>query len=46
MPDIVFTGKDAVLPSSAITDKYIKDFATLTSMGDSLMEDLVSELGL
>lgn len=42
----MFTGDDAVLPSSAISDKYVTDFDTLTTMGNELMADLVSELGL
>ena len=44
--DIIFTGDDAVLPDSAIGNNYLTDFATLTSMGNSFMADLVDELGL
>lgn len=42
----MFTGNDAVLPSGAITDKYVTDFDTLTTMGNELLADLVSQLGL
>lgn len=44
--DIVFTGKNAVLPSSALTKNYITNFTTLRSMGDKLVNALVSNLGL
>lgn len=44
--DIVFTGDDAVLPDSAIGNNYLTDFALLQSMGDSLLGDLVDQLGL
>ncbi|PLB45331.1 hypothetical protein P170DRAFT_513354 [Aspergillus steynii IBT 23096] len=43
---IVFTGKDAVLPSSAINQNYITNFGTLRSMGNKLASDLVSSLAL
>ncbi|RAH46649.1 glycoside hydrolase family 75 protein [Aspergillus brunneoviolaceus CBS 621.78] len=43
---IVFTGKDAVLPSSALGKNYITNFTTLRSMGDKLMGALASKLGL
>ncbi|KAK1138500.1 hypothetical protein N8T08_002450 [Aspergillus melleus] len=43
---IVFTGKDAVLPSSAINEHYITNFGTLKSMGNKLMSDLASSLAL
>ncbi|KAH3201368.1 hypothetical protein KXV64_008612 [Aspergillus fumigatus] len=43
---IVFTGKNAVLPSSALTKNYITNFTTLRSMGDKLVNALVSNLGL
>jgi chitosanase len=42
----VFTGDDAVMPSSAINNNYVTDFDTLKSMGDEFMADLVSSLGL
>jgi chitosanase len=44
--DIVFTGKDAVLPSSALNKNYITNFTTLRSMGDKLVNALASNLGL
>lgn len=43
---IVFTGTDAVLPSSALTTNYITNFGTLKSMGDSLTAALVKNIGL
>ncbi|KIN03526.1 glycoside hydrolase family 75 protein [Oidiodendron maius Zn] len=43
---IVFTGNDAVLPSSAIGNNYLTNFNKLTSMGNQLLTDLVDELGL
>ncbi|RAL15906.1 glycoside hydrolase family 75 protein [Aspergillus homomorphus CBS 101889] len=42
---IVFTGKDAVLPSSALGKNYLTNFTTLRSMGDKLMGALASHLG-
>lgn len=44
--DIVFTGDDAVLPSSALNKNYITNFSTLRSMGDKLVGALASNLGL
>ncbi|GKZ68961.1 hypothetical protein AnigIFM60653_011609 [Aspergillus niger] len=43
---IVFTGDDAVLPSSALNKNYITNFSTLRSMGDKLVGALASNLGL
>ncbi|RHZ43460.1 glycoside hydrolase family 75 protein [Aspergillus thermomutatus] len=43
---IVFTGDNAVLPSSAVNDNYITNFTKLRSLGDSLVNALVSQLGL
>ncbi|GKZ24489.1 hypothetical protein AbraIFM66951_010713 [Aspergillus brasiliensis] len=43
---IVFTGDDAVLPSSALDKNYITNFSTLRSMGDKLVGALASNLGL
>lgn len=44
--DIFFTGDDAVLPSSAIGENYLTNFNALKTLGDKLMGDLVSSLGL
>lgn len=44
--DILFTGKDAVLPSSALNKNYITNFTTLRSMGDKLMSALAKSLNL
>lgn len=44
--DIVFLGEDAVLPASAMNDKYITDFDTLRAMGDELVNALVSNIRL
>lgn len=46
VPDILFTGKDAVLPSSALNKNYITNFTTLRSMGDKLMSALAKSLNL
>ncbi|KAJ5190914.1 uncharacterized protein N7498_009899 [Penicillium cinerascens] len=43
---ILFTGNDAVLPSSALNNNYITNFSTLQSMGDSLMAALANNLNL
>jgi len=43
---IAFSGKDAVLPSADMTTNYITQFSTLKSMGDKLVTDLSSHLGL
>ncbi|KAJ5805961.1 uncharacterized protein N7503_003563 [Penicillium pulvis] len=43
---ILFTGKDSVLPSSALNKNYITNFSTLRSMGDNLMSSLARDLGL
>ncbi|PYH97196.1 Chitosanase-domain-containing protein [Aspergillus ellipticus CBS 707.79] len=43
---IVFTGKDAVLPSSALGKTYLTNFSTLRAMGDKLVGALVSNLKL
>ncbi|KAI9036564.1 glycoside hydrolase family 75 protein [Aspergillus affinis] len=43
---IVFTGKDAVLSSSAMNENYITNFGTLRSMGNKLVSDLASSLAL
>lgn len=39
-------GQDAVLPDSAIGQNYLTNFNLLQSMGDNLMNELVSQLGL
>ena len=44
--DILFTGKNSVLPSSALNENYITNFSTLRSMGDKLVNALASNLGL
>jgi hypothetical protein len=44
--DIVFTGKDAVLPSTDMTKNYITQFSKLKSMGDEFIIQLSSNLGL
>lgn len=44
--DILFTGNDAVLPSSALSNNYITNFSTLRSMGDNLMAALAKNLKL
>ncbi|KAF9884410.1 hypothetical protein FE257_001810 [Aspergillus nanangensis] len=43
---ILFTGDDSVLPSSALNENYVTNFDTLRSMGDKLVNALVSNLGL
>ncbi|KAJ5752206.1 hypothetical protein N7520_009123 [Penicillium odoratum] len=43
---ILFTGKNSVLPSSALNKNYITNFSTLRSMGDNLMSALAKNLGL
>ncbi|KAJ5933561.1 hypothetical protein N7454_005890, partial [Penicillium verhagenii] len=43
---ILFTGKDAVLPTSALNKNFITNFTTVRSMGDRLMGALVKNLGL
>ncbi|KAJ5773064.1 hypothetical protein N7457_007960 [Penicillium paradoxum] len=43
---ILFTGKDSVLPSSALNENYITNFSTLRSMGDKLMTALAKNLNL
>ncbi|KAF9884123.1 hypothetical protein FE257_002295 [Aspergillus nanangensis] len=43
---ILFTGPNSVLPHSAVDDKYITDFDMLRSMGDRLLNDLISNLDL
>ncbi|KNG87365.1 fungal chitosanase [Aspergillus nomiae NRRL 13137] len=43
---IVFTGDNAVLPSSALNKNYITNFDTLRSMGDSLVGALAKNLNL
>ncbi|KAJ5272895.1 hypothetical protein N7478_008020 [Penicillium angulare] len=43
---ILFTGKDAELPSSALSNNYVTNFTTLRSMGDKLVSSLVKSLGL
>ncbi|KAL3458967.1 fungal chitosanase of glycosyl hydrolase group 75-domain-containing protein [Aspergillus heterothallicus] len=43
---IVFTGANAVLPSSALNEHYITDFGTLKSMGDRLVNALLFNLRL
>lgn len=42
--DILFTGKDAVLPDNAMDKTYITDFDTLRSMGDKLVRALASNM--
>jgi hypothetical protein len=44
--DIFFTGKEAVLPSKAISSEYITNFATLRAMGDALMSSLLKNAGI
>ncbi|KAB8228237.1 glycoside hydrolase family 75 protein [Aspergillus alliaceus] len=41
---ILFTGKEAVLPDTAINKNYITDFDTLRSMGDKFARALASNL--
>ncbi|KZP20395.1 glycoside hydrolase family 75 protein [Athelia psychrophila] len=43
---IVFTGQDAVMPSSALSETYITSFSTLKSMGDEFVGALASSIGL
>ncbi|KAL4993639.1 fungal chitosanase of glycosyl hydrolase group 75-domain-containing protein [Aspergillus recurvatus] len=43
---IVFLGRDAVLPASAVNERYITGFETLRSMGDALVNALVRNIGL
>ncbi|CAG8420212.1 unnamed protein product [Penicillium salamii] len=43
---IVFTGSEAVLPSSALNKNYVTNFSTLRSMGDKLVNSLAKNLGL
>ncbi|OOF92028.1 glycoside hydrolase family 75 protein [Aspergillus carbonarius ITEM 5010] len=43
---IVFTGDDAVLPSSALNNNYVTNFSTLRAMGDKLVSALAANLGL
>lgn len=40
LPDIVFVGKESILPDSAMGSKYITDFTQLRSIGDRLMTAL------
>jgi chitosanase len=44
--DIVFTGNDAVLSSSALTNNYIKNFDTLRALGDKHVTALAKSLGI
>jgi chitosanase len=44
--DIVFTGDQSVLPSSALNKNYITNFTTLRKLGDQFMSDLVDSLNL
>ncbi|KAJ5388228.1 hypothetical protein N7509_010769 [Penicillium cosmopolitanum] len=43
---ILFTGNDAVLPSSSLNKNYITNFSTLRSMGDKLITALLKNLDL
>jgi len=43
---IIFTGKDAVMPKSALTENYITSFSTLKSMGDEFVGALATSIGL
>ncbi|KAL4929763.1 glycoside hydrolase family 75 protein [Aspergillus undulatus] len=43
---ILFLGDDAVLPHDAISQHYITDFGRLRSMGDRLVNALVSNTGI
>ncbi|CEJ91919.1 hypothetical protein VHEMI07602 [[Torrubiella] hemipterigena] len=43
---IFFTGDGSVLPSSAIGENYLTNFNALKTLGDKLVGDLVSSLGL
>ena len=44
--DILFTGSDAVLPSSALNKNYVTNFSTLRAMGDKLITALAKNLNL
>jgi chitosanase len=44
--DIEFSGKDAVLRPTDMTTNYITQFSKLKSMGDQLVSELSSHLGL
>lgn len=44
--DILFTGSDSVLPTSALNENYITNFSTLRVMGDKLMTALAKNLNL
>jgi chitosanase len=46
LTDIVFSGKNAVLPSADMTKNYITQFSKLKSMGDQLVSSLSSNLKL
>ncbi|KAL4804976.1 fungal chitosanase of glycosyl hydrolase group 75-domain-containing protein [Aspergillus unguis] len=41
---IVFTGKDAVLPDTAVDETYLTDFTTLRAMGDKLVNSLAENV--
>ncbi|KAL2868521.1 glycoside hydrolase family 75 protein [Aspergillus lucknowensis] len=43
---ILFTGERAVLPTTALNDKYITDFDKLRSTGDQLVTSLLGNLGI
>lgn len=43
---IVYTGKDAVLPKSALTTNYVTSFTVLKQMGDDFTNALVKSVGL
>ncbi|KAL6238056.1 hypothetical protein BDW75DRAFT_46747 [Aspergillus navahoensis] len=43
---ILFTGPEAVLPSSSINEHYITDFGKLRSMGNHLIASLMKNLGI
>lgn len=43
---IAFSGKNAILPTVDMTKSYITQFSALRSMGDQLVSELASHLGL
>lgn len=44
--DIFFTGEGSVIPSGALGENYLTNFKALKTLGDKLVSDLVSSLGL
>lgn len=45
-PDILFLGDKSVLPGDVVDENYISDFGKLKSMGDDLMNSLLSNIRL